>query len=165
MQPAIGAFFHVRIVPLRVSAIMPIIGLRRWRRRLHRCLWGLLLNIHGWRLRHGHNRGVPVIRGIIRHSETIASITIAAITITPIITRTEPISAETKTRIETSYTNETYSPMMMSAVVMVAATAMMASTVVTATVVTSSPITPAASSAPAPTSVSPASPATILCPY
>ena len=117
---------------------MPIIdGCRgRW---FHHCLL-LLLNIYGWRLRHGYNRRVPIIRGIIRHSETIAAITPTAITR---ITRPESIPAETKTRIKTSYTNETYAPvMMMPAVVMVPAAAMMTSAVVTSAVVTS-PITSA----------------------
>lgn len=111
---------------------MPVIGLCLWRRRLHRCLRGLLLNIHGWRLRHGNHRRIPVIGGIIRHSETVATITIAAI-----ITRTEPIPAETETGIETSHANETYSPMVMVPAVVVSATPMMPPAVVASAVVTS----------------------------
>ena len=138
LQPAIGAFFYIGIIPLRVSAIMPIIGGCLWRWRLHRCLRWLLLNIHWWCLRYSHYRGVPVIWRVIRHSESIAAITIA---ITAIITRTVSISTEAKTGIETSYANETYSPMMM-----VPTPAMMTPTVVTSTTVMTSPITSAPAS-------------------
>ncbi|KIO48327.1 hypothetical protein SQ11_11165 [Nitrosospira sp. NpAV] len=140
LQPAIGTFLHVRIVSLRIAAIMPIIDGGRWWRWFHHCLLRLLLNIYGWRLRHGHNRRVPIIRGVIGHSKTIAAITPPP---TAIITR--PESAETKTRIKTSYANETYPPMMMVPAVVMMPAAMMPSTMVTSPIASASPsISPAA---------------------
>ncbi|SCY28704.1 hypothetical protein SAMN05216420_104115 [Nitrosospira sp. Nl5] len=104
---------------------MPVIaGLRgrRWRRLCGALL--LLLNICWRRHRYGNHRGICVIRGIVRHSETIAPKTITAI-ITPIKTRPESI-AEAITRIEASYTQETYSSMMVVSAMMMMPTMVVA---------------------------------------
>lgn len=79
LQPAVGAFFHVRIISFRVSAVMPIIGwlllLRRGR--------GFPLNIDRWCYRHSNHWRISVIGGIIRASETIPSIASIAVTAIP----------------------------------------------------------------------------------
>src|SRR6185437_883621 len=70
LHPALGAFFDVWIIPFRIPAIMPIIGLRlRW--RLHGLLRLLLLLLN-----------------INRRCESVtAAIAIIARVVTPIIAR------------------------------------------------------------------------------
>ena len=74
MEPAFRTFFNVRIITLRLAAIIPVIclRLRGGLGSLGRRLLRLLLNIHRRRYRHRDYRGVGVIRGIIRRSPAIA---------------------------------------------------------------------------------------------
>jgi hypothetical protein len=77
LQPALGAFLDVRIIAVRISAIIPIIrGL--WRLRLHI----LALNIHGRRGRNGCRR-ITIVRRIITAAPTPAIIRTAP---TPTVT-------------------------------------------------------------------------------
>lgn len=130
---------------------MPVVGL--WRRGWWRhCLLRLLLlDIHWRRRRHGNHRGICVIRRIIRHSKTIASIAESPIAIAA-IAQAKAVSTEAKAGIKAADTIETYSTMAMMSTMMVTSTAMMASSVVTSSMVAPSMVaSPAVVSASAPT--------------
>ena len=119
-QPAVGAFLHIRVVPVRVPAIIPIIGrfLRGWGDGF------LPLDINRRRYRHGDHRGISIIGRIIWPSVTVPSIR----TIAPVITRTEavaeppaiaPISAPAPAWIEAAYAIKAHAGMVMVPAVMV----------------------------------------------
>jgi hypothetical protein len=83
LQPAFRAFLHIGVIPVRISAIIPIIGWsRRWRRT---CF--LPLNING---RRNWHRGRIAIIG---RTETVSSVPPTSITsITSIIARSKTIA-------------------------------------------------------------------------
>jgi hypothetical protein len=92
LQPALGAFLDIRIIAVRISAIIPIIsGLWRWRLHI------LTLDIHRRRGRDGRRR-ITIVRRIIT---VTAAPTIIRTAPTPTIIGTTPAPTVTTIVAET----------------------------------------------------------------
>ena len=57
MQPSVRTFFHIGVIPFRVSAVVPIVGSLTLRLDLHHFL---LLDVRGWRGGSHNSRGIPI---------------------------------------------------------------------------------------------------------
>jgi hypothetical protein len=153
LEPAFRAFLHIGVIPVRIPAIIPIIGWsRRWRRTRF-----LPLNINGRRSWHRDHRRIA----IIGRTETVSSVSPTSITsissIAAIVARSKTVaqsyavSAISPTRIESADAIKAHAGMVMMTAMVVPAvmTAMVPAPAVTA-VMPATPIVSASATAPVP---------------